>query len=130
MATAYDAKTISFAAGQDLSNNQFMAVGMSSDGQIDPVENGTANNPGLLGILQNKPSAAGQEAEVAIGGVSKMVAGAQIDEGAWVTVVAGGRGSPVANGGTAYVVGVCVQAASGSGAIAGVLVMPQKIIGA
>lgn len=121
---------ISFPAGADLSSNQFRIMGVASDGQIDAETDGGADNPGIVGILQNKPTAAGQGAEVAVFGVSKFEAGAACDEGSYITPVAGGRGSPVAAGGSAYVVGLCVQAASGSGVIGAVLVNPQKVIDA
>lgn len=127
MAVNNSAKRISFPAGQDLSDYQFRIVGMSGDGQIDPVAAGTV--PSVVGILMNKP-AAGAGAEVAINGIAKLEAGATLNEGEYVQAAAGGRGIPLDAGGTAYVVGVCVQAASGSGAIAGVLIQPQKVVAA
>lgn len=130
MATQERPICISFAAGADLSSNQFRIMGIAADGQIDAETDGGADNPGIVGILQNKPTAAGQGAEVAVGGISKFEAGAAVDEGEWVVPVAGGRGSALAAGGSSYVVGLCVGGASGSGAIGEVLVMPQKIIDA
>lgn len=127
MAVNKGVKSISLAAGADYSTSQFRIVTIATDGQIDPVAAGTVP---AIGVLMNKPAAAGAGAEVAIAGVAKVEAGAAIDEGSWVVAVTGGRGSPVAAGGTAYVVGMCVQSASGSGAFAGVLVMPQKIVAA
>lgn len=118
--------SVAYAAGADYSTSQFRIVGIASDGQIDPLSDGTS---APIGILMNKPKAAGAGAEVAVVGSDvKLEAGAVLDEGNLVVAVAGGRGSAGPAGGTAvgttWVVGVCTQAASGSGAIAGVLVQP------
>lgn len=118
--------SVAYEAGQDLSSHQFRIVAIASDAQVDPATDG--NTP-PLGVLMNKPSAAGYEAEVAIEGSDvKLEAGAAVNEGELVVAVAGGRGSAGPSGGTAvgttWVLGVCTQAASGSGAIMGVLVRP------
>ena len=119
--------SIAYAAGGDMSSNQFRIVKMASDGQIDLVTDQTTP---ILGVLLNKPSAAGMGAEVAIEGADvKIEAGAALDEGDLVVAVAGGRGSAGPAGGTAvgtaWILGICTQAASGSGAFAGVLVRPS-----
>lgn len=62
--------TISVPAGADLSAKQFTFVKVNSSGQA--VAAATAGEY-VLGILQNKPSAAGRIASVGILGVSKVV---------------------------------------------------------
>lgn len=53
-------------AARDLSSYQYCAMLINSAGRVD-----YCNNSGVpIGILQNKPSAVGQEAEVAITGTS------------------------------------------------------------
>lgn len=128
MATHKRVTSIAYAAGADYSSSQFRIVGIASDGQVDPLADGTTMP---IGVLLNKPAAAGAGAEVAVAGSDvKLEAGAALNEGDLVVAVTGGRGSAVASGGTAYIIGVCTQAASGSGAIAGVLVMPSKVVAA
>lgn len=69
---------ISFVAGVDLSAKQYHFVSMSADGQIDPV---AAAGADALGILKNKPDAAGKAAAVTVWGIAKVVAGATLAPG-------------------------------------------------
>ncbi len=64
-------------AKRDLSSYQYHAVTLDTDGLIDYCDTSAATVP--LGILQNKPTAANQEAEVAIAGTSLMVVNATTD---------------------------------------------------
>src|SRR3990167_4322662 len=126
MATNKRVNSIAYTSGQDLSSHQFRIMQIASDGQIDPVTDQTTP---ILGVLLNTPAVAGQGAEVAVEGSDiKLEAGAVLDEGNLVVAVAGGRGSAGPAGGTAvgtaWILGICTQAASGSGAFAGVLVRP------
>lgn len=74
--------TFTGPAKRDLSSYQFHAVCIDTDGNIDYCDTSAGGKP--LGILQNKPEAAGEEAEVAILGTSLMVVNAtsDINEGA------------------------------------------------
>ena len=74
-------ETISIEAGSDLSAAQYLFVDVASDGQIDIVATKGAKS---VGILQDKPAAAGRPGCVAIGGVSKVKCGATIAAGAEV----------------------------------------------
>lgn len=74
-------KSISMIAGQDLSGSQYKFVDLASDGQVDPV--GTAGAK-AVGVLQDKPSAAGKVATVGIEGVTKIELAATLDAGAEV----------------------------------------------
>ena len=64
-------------AKRDLSAYQYHAVKIDTDGLIDYADSSATDLP--LGILQNKPSAANAEAEVAILGTSLMVVNATTD---------------------------------------------------
>lgn len=64
-------------AKRDLSSYQYHAMTLDTDGYIDYCDTSAGTKP--LGILQNKPEAAGQEAEVAILGTSLMVVNATSD---------------------------------------------------
>lgn len=100
-----------FEAGADLSTKQFLFVVQASDGQVDPV--GTQGID-ATGVLCNKPSAAGQAAEVAIYGIAKVIAGGAINPGA--KVMSDNTGKAIAASSTAFALGThvgTVAAASG-----------------
>ncbi len=81
--------SITRPAGADLSALQFTIVELDATSRV--VSAVDAATP-ILGVLLNKPSAAGQAAEIAIvGSVVKCVASATINEGAWVTAAAAGE---------------------------------------
>jgi len=77
MAIQENIMCITREAGADLSALQFHFVAMSSDGQVDGATDGAR----AIGVLQNKPSAAGLAAEIAFSGTVKVVAGAAITAG-------------------------------------------------
>jgi hypothetical protein len=105
---------ISGVADADLSTNQFRIVANDDDGNVVAcVDSGTLP----VGILLNKPAAAGRACRIAARGcIVKLEAGAAINERAMVVAVAGGRGS-TATSGTPFAVGWAHTAASGSGVI-------------
>jgi hypothetical protein len=84
--------TRSYPASGDLSAHQFKFVEINSDGQVALANAG--GNPD--GVLQDKPTAAGQACCVAVAGVTKVVAGAALDEG--VDVTSNGSGLAVEAG--------------------------------
>lgn len=130
MAVNRKVNSISFPAAGDLSARQFHILLINSSGQVDVAAGSTKP---MIGILMNKPAAANRGAEVAIPGSEvKFEANSAVDEGDLVTSGAAGFGSAVLGGtaaGTAYVVGLCTQAAGGSAQLGGVLVNPFKYIG-
>lgn len=79
MASYQDPHCISVEAGQDLSAKQYFFMTVASDGQMDPTGDGLIGH----GILQDKPTAAGVSALLAIGGVSKVVAGGTCTAGSY-----------------------------------------------
>lgn len=90
MATEVPGLVISIEAGQDLSSDQYKVVVIASDGQVDVA--GGAQTAIPVGVLQNKPSAAGSAATVMVSGVTKAIAGNTIASGGLVSpsaVVAG-----------------------------------------
>lgn len=126
MATHKKISSIAYAASTDLSTNQFRIMTMDTNGQLAAAADGTKP---VIGVLLNKPSAAGMGGEVAVDGSDvKIEAGAALNEGDLIVAVAGGRGSSGPAGGTAvgtsWIAGICTQAASGSGAIGAMLVRP------
>jgi hypothetical protein len=69
MAIYNDGTDVTYAASADLSALQYYFVKL--DSSLEVVACG-ANDEDMLGVLQNKPTAQGQEAEVRIDGVTKL----------------------------------------------------------
>jgi hypothetical protein len=109
---------VTLPASADLSAAQFKVVTVNASGQA-AVANATAL---AVGVLQNKPTAAGQAATVAFGGVTKVTAGAAITAGARVTADANGNAIAAATAGDA-VLGVALTGAA-SGDVFPVLINP------
>jgi hypothetical protein len=118
MASENIVQSITLPAAADLSSSQFKLVTVNSSGQA-ALANATAL---VVGVLQNKPSAAGQAATVAVHGVSKAVAGGAITAGARVTADASGNAIAAASAGDA-VLGVALTGAA-SGDVFPVLINP------
>lgn len=104
---------ISAVASADLSASQYEAVDFNSDGQIAVVGTKGAKS---VGVLQDKPSAAGRVGVVAIGGVCKVAAGAAITAGVELIVDATGR-AVTKDGAEQFVMGTALADASAAGEI-------------
>lgn len=87
---------VSRPANADLSALQYTFVALNSSGNvIAPTGQGAA----AIGVLQNKPDAAGKVAEIAISGVSKLKLGADsLAAGIEVTTGADGQAEAAASG--------------------------------
>lgn len=68
-------------ADTDLSTKQYRAVKMKGTTEVFEVAAITANTDKPIGILQNDPDTGGKAAEVAWGGVSKVVLGGSVNSG-------------------------------------------------
>jgi hypothetical protein len=96
MAYEEELKCVTRPANTDLSALQYTFVALNSSGNvIAPTGQGAA----VIGVLQNKPSAAGMPAQVAYSGVSKVKLGADsLDSGIEVTTGADGQAETAASG--------------------------------
>jgi hypothetical protein len=74
-------------ASADLSANRYQFVTVNSSGQVAVA---AAGDP-AIGVLQNKPAAAGRSATVRVLGVSKVKAGAALTKGDQVASNASGK---------------------------------------
>lgn len=93
--SSYDNKQcVTLEAGSDLSSSQFFFVSVSADGQIDATGDGLHAD----GVLQNDPDAAGDAAEVAIGGIVKVICGGAVTRGGAVASDASGEAVDAASG--------------------------------
>lgn len=94
MSTYDNMQTVSLEAGADLSSSQYFFVSVSADGQIDATGDGAHAD----GVLQNNPDAAGKAAEVAIGGIVKVICGSTVTRGGPVSSDASGEAVDSATG--------------------------------
>lgn len=118
MATEQDVVDVGFAAGADISAKQFFCMKLhTTAGQVTVCSGATDL---AIGLLQNKPAAAGRAARVAIGGISKGVAGAAISLGAQVGTDTNGR-LVAKTTDEDWVIGVALTASTASGDVIDVL---------
>lgn len=124
MASMDRVKPISLEAAADLSASQFRFVELSA-GKVALV-NGAGD--AAIGVLMNKPSAAGQPAEVAPidGSVVKVVAGAAVAVDVKVSSDASGRAITAVS--THHHLGFALEAAGAAGDIIRVLLISQNIV--
>lgn len=110
---------ITLPAAADLSTYQYRFITIDANGRGTVA---TATTDAVVGILQNKPSAANVPARVRVHGISKHVAGAAQNEGAYLSPGVEGCGTATTQAGA--IVGAMVLTASGgSGDLNDVLLM-------
>lgn len=109
--------SITLPAAADLSTKQYYFVKLNSSGQVDVC---SANTDIPVGVLQNKPTAAGGAAEVMVVGVSKVSGDADLTKGNQIGTSADGQAAAYVNGTdtTKYVVG---QVLLDNGAAGGII---------
>lgn len=116
-------------AGADLSTNQFYCVKMSAtDNRVSLCD---TDGEVFLGVLQDKPAAAGRQANVVVSGVTKGVAGEALTAGDFVGTDSAGKFKivEVTNTGADigdFVNGTVIQGAA-SGAIATIMLGTPQI---
>lgn len=93
----------SFPANADLSASQYCFVTLNSSGNVAV----TGASGDAIGVLQNKPAAAGRAAAVAIGGRTKMLLGGTVAKGAQVVSDSTGRAVTAISG--ELILGICVE---------------------
>lgn len=111
MATAKSFQVVEgFAAAGDLSAKQFLFMELGS-GTVDACN---AITDVSVGVLQNKPDAAGKMAEVCMLGGTKVVAGAAITAGALIGTTTAGKAVALTIGTdtTTYIFGRALTAAA------------------
>jgi hypothetical protein len=110
---------VSFEAGEDLSNAQFLAVSLNSSGKV--VKATHTSKP--IGILQDKP-ASGRAAEVRMLGISKVVAGGAFTIGSVLAADDNGRLIAASTG--YYPIGIALEAATQAGQVVTAFILPEK----
>lgn len=120
-ATEQILKGISLPASADLSTKQFYFVYVDTSGRIAVPASAHID---VDGVLQDKPSALGQAGAVAVFGVTKVVTGAAVAIGDYVTNDNAGKGVTATSGQKAH--GRALTASSGAGQIITVLLGGPK----
>lgn len=110
MATTQAEKSITLKAAADLSTNQGYFVEVTAAQTVNVCN---AITDIAVGVLRNKPDAAGKAAEVAIEGTTKVIAGAAIAAGAKVAPMASGKAQTAAS--TQFPRGIALDAAGADG---------------
>lgn len=105
------------AAAADLSANQYQIVQDQGDGTVNVATDDT--DPGIVGILQNKPAAVGRHASVGYRGPSKVMAGAAINT-VNALVTTNGSGRAVVAGSGDMIIGNIMETAAADGDIVSV----------
>jgi hypothetical protein len=96
---------ISVPASGDLSAAQYLIMDVNSSGQLATVATKGAK---MVGILQDKPAAAGRPGALAINGKAKVVLGATVAAGAEVISDAAGK-AIATDAADQYVLGTCMR---------------------
>lgn len=112
---------VTVPAAEDLSTHQHKFVKLNSSGQAAAI---AANTDIPVGVLQNKPSAAGQAAEVMWVGVSKVQGDADLAKGAQIGTSADGQAAAYVAGTdtTKYIVGQVLDDNAAAGGLATALI--------
>lgn len=106
MAVERPGTMMTYQAAADLSDWQFRGVKLDANGQIAKI---SAVTDVPLGILQDKPAAAGRAGAVMLDGMSKVVGGANLSKADIIGFDAQGRAVAYVPGTdtTKYGVGIC-----------------------
>lgn len=102
----------SLVANGDLSGNQFNFVKLNASGKVIVA---SAAGEGVIGVLQNKPTA-NQPCEIMVNGISKVKVGAAVTAGAQIMTNASALAITAATAGSA-VVGFILETAGGANEI-------------
>lgn len=119
--------TISLPAAADYSGSQFCAMGIDSSGRAVIVDGSSSPAGVIIGILQNKPSAAGRPASIQIAGRSKMrAAGALATIGTKLTSDSAGEAKAYTT--TDCLVGIQLSTCGAANDLIDVLIQPFVFI--
>ena len=118
MAFENDLQCIAMDADADLSAHRYSIMRATSERGVNVCSLNTAVE--MFGVLQNKPES-GERAQVAIGGVCKVRAGAAITANKMVTCNASGSAVTLPNSGV-MALGRALEAAAADGDIISVLI--------
>lgn len=117
--TNQDGPEISLPSYAAYTSEQFHIMTIDADGYAILADDADVAAEPMLGVLQNKPSAQGQPAVIRISGICKVMGGASLDEGTWVTT--DGSGHAVACADYDQALGFCIDSMT-SGRVSRILI--------
>lgn len=123
MAYEIDTLDVSLLAAGDLSSYQYCFVKLSANNTVDVCGKGEA----CFGVLQNKPSVAGQAARVRVFGVSRISSAAAITYGQKVGSEASGQGVAMTLDKDIFA-GICISGSTALNELATVLLTGQQTL--
>lgn len=111
---------ITLVAGADLSGAAYLWVKLNADGQAVPC---TAITDAPVGVVQNSPRA-GEEAEIVVQGVTKVIGAAALSAGAFLGTDAASKAKAIVPGTdtTAYAVGRVLKGTAAANELASALI--------
>jgi len=118
MGTNQDGPEINLEASTDLSSYQFHVMTLDTSAKVKLADDADDPVEALIGILENKPNAAGQAAVIRVSGVAKVMGGATIAPG--IAVTCDSSGHIVAAVANDWVIGITLETAT-SGEITEIL---------
>lgn len=118
MATQENTECITKKANGDLSTKQYLFMKLSAAQTVDTC---AAITDKSVGVLQNKPAAAGRDATIAIDGTTKVVASGVIAFGSYVAPTAAGKAQVAVS--TQFPRGQALEAAAADGDIIEILLI-------
>jgi hypothetical protein len=114
---------ISLEANADLSAKQHTIMHIVAANRVTFGTGGTTKN---IGVLQNKPAAAGRAAEVRVAGLSKLQIGASVSVGDHITADSAGRGVGTTTDGH-ICVGYALEAGDAADETITLLILPHVV---
>jgi len=123
MATKQATISITLKANADLSTKQHLFVELTAAQTVD-VTNAITDK--AVGVLNNKPDAAGKAAEVDILGTTKVVCSAALAAGTLVGPTAAGKAQAAVS--TQYARGMLLEASTADGDIVEMLLLPMTVM--
>lgn len=120
---------VSFKADGDISDMQYHGVGFQADGEVGTT--GITGTTVIVGVLLNKPVAAGAAADVQIDGVAKIEMSGPCDEGDLLICGTDGRWAEIAKADAAnsYISAQALEAATTTIAAGGGDIISAKLLG-
>lgn len=120
---------VSFKADGDLSAKQFYGVGLQATANTVGTT-GLTGTTRIMGVLVNKPKAAGQPADVQIDGIAKVITNGPVAVGAPMICGTGGKWAAIvaADAAGSYISAIALEAATASIASGGGDIISAKLV--
>lgn len=110
MANNLDGPEVTLKASGTLAGKQFYIATLDTNGRVKVADDPDDPVEALIGVIQDEPTAIDRPVNVRVNGIAKVIGGATIEEGIWVTCDSAGKlAAAVAND---NVLGITIEAAA------------------